>query len=106
MRFVVCSVARLQQYLSCFDPTKAVAIGERYGYNVQNVPDGYNYITGGGGMVFSLTAVKYITASSFCKCPSISTPDDMFLGICLSRLKIPIIHSALFHQVCYFVFSN
>jgi UDP-glucose:O-linked fucose beta-1,3-glucosyltransferase len=98
--FPVYSVARLQQLLSCFNSSKPFAIGERYGYNVQRSPQGYNYITGGGGMVFSMAAVHQIAASSYCKCPSDSTPDDMFLGICLARLGITITHSPLFHQVC------
>ncbi|XP_069703143.1 beta-1,3-glucosyltransferase isoform X2 [Periplaneta americana] len=94
----ILSVARLQQLLSCFDSSKTVAIGERYGYNVQQAPQGYNYITGGGGMVFSIAAVHRIATSAYCQCPSNSTPDDMFLGICLARLGIPITHSPLFHQ--------
>jgi UDP-glucose:O-linked fucose beta-1,3-glucosyltransferase len=94
------SVARLQQLLSCFNSSKPFAIGERYGYNVQRSPQGYNYITGGGGMVFSMATVHQIAASSYCKCPSDSTPDDMFLGICLARLGITLTHSPLFHQVC------
>jgi UDP-glucose:O-linked fucose beta-1,3-glucosyltransferase len=98
--FPVYSVARLRQLLSCFHSSKPVAIGERYGYNVQRSLQGYNYITGGGGMVFSLAAVHLIAASSYCKCPSNSTPDDMFLGICLDRLGITLTHSPLFHQVC------
>jgi len=70
---------------------------------VQRSSQGYNYITGGGGMVFSIASVLQITASGFCKCPSDSAPDDMFLGICLARLGIPITHSPLFHQVYYVV---
>lgn len=94
----ILSVARLRQLLSCFQPSKPFAIGERYGYNVQRSPQGYNYITGGGGMVFSMATVRQITGSTYCKCPSDSTPDDMFLGICLARLGITITHSPLFHQ--------
>lgn len=94
----ILSVARLQQLLSCFQSSKPFAIGERYGYNVQRSSQGYNYITGGGGMVFSISSVRQITTSGFCKCPSDSAPDDMFLGICLARLGIPITHSPLFHQ--------
>jgi len=70
---------------------------------VQRSSQGYNYITGGGGMVFSMASVLQITTSGFCKCPSDSAPDDMFLGICLTRLGIPITHSPLFHQVYYVV---
>jgi len=51
-------------------------------------------------MVFSIPAVHQIAASSYCECPSNSAPDDMFLGICLARLGIPVTHSPLFHQVC------
>jgi hypothetical protein len=101
--FYICSVARLQQLLSCFQSSKPFALGERYGYNVQHSPQGYNYITGGGGMVFSIAAVHQVATSSYCECPSNSTPDDMFLGICLAKLGIPITHSPLFHQVCFVI---
>lgn len=101
--FYICSVARLQQLLSCFESSTLLALGERYGYNVQHSPQGYNYITGGGGMVFSIAAVHQIATSSYCECPSNSTPDDMFLGICLAKLGIPITHSSLFHQVYSFI---
>ncbi|CAG2061585.1 unnamed protein product [Timema podura] len=94
----ILSVARLQQLLSCFDSSRPVAVGERYGYNVQRSSQGYNYITGGGGMVFSLVLVRRLVDSGLCRCPSISTPDDMFLGVCLARLGVPITHSPLFHQ--------
>nr|CAD7427739.1 unnamed protein product [Timema monikensis] len=94
----ILSVARLQQLLSCFNSSRPVAVGERYGYNVQRSSQGYNYITGGGGMVFSLVLVRKLVDSGLCRCPSISTPDDMFLGVCLARLGVHITHSPLFHQ--------
>ncbi|GLH10449.1 Uncharacterized protein GBIM_15415 [Gryllus bimaculatus] len=94
----ILSVTRLQQLLSCYDPKIMTAIGERYGYNVQHSDQGYNYITGGGGMVFSTNLIQAIVKSEQCQCPSNSTPDDMFLGICLSSLNVPITHSPLFHQ--------
>lgn len=93
------SVFRLQQLLTCFSWTTPISLGERYGYNVRLSNLGYNYITGGGGMILSLPAVKLIAGSGECLCPNPSTPDDMFLGICLSRLGIPIVHSPMFHQV-------
>ena len=43
--------------LACYDPTKPVAIGERYGYGL-NTDRGYPYLTGGGGMLFSRAAVE------------------------------------------------
>lgn len=74
-------------------------MGERYGYRLHS-KDGFNYITGGGGIVFSLPTVEQIL--KFCSCPSLSSPDDMILGSCLNRLKINVIHSPRFHQVSLF----
>lgn len=98
MRVYVCSVHRLQQLLSCYDVTDAIALGERYGYNVYS-EQGYNYITGGGGTVLSRALLNELVNSGVCKCPSISSPDDMFLGICVARLGHRVTHSADFHQV-------
>eukprot|EP00057_Strongylocentrotus_purpuratus_P010408 XP_011664882.1 PREDICTED: beta-1,3-glucosyltransferase [Strongylocentrotus purpuratus] len=44
----IISVSRLQRLLSCYDATKPVMLGERYGYG-QVKGLGYDYITGGGG---------------------------------------------------------
>lgn len=94
------SVLRMQQLLTCYDNTDLLALGERYGYNVYNTR-GYNYITGGGGIVFSRPLLNKLTENGVCECPSINTPDDMYLGICIARLGVPITHSPLFHQVIY-----
>lgn len=51
-------------------------------------------------MMLSRAAVDRIIASGI-QCPLISTPDDMFLGSVAGQLGINIIHSPLFHQVCY-----
>ncbi|XP_044754103.1 beta-1,3-glucosyltransferase isoform X2 [Coccinella septempunctata] len=91
----ILSVQRITELLSCYDPNDDVAVGERYGYGLYNSL-GFNYITGGGGMVFSRTLLKKLSAS--CKCPSISAPDDMILGHCLADLGVKITHSHLFHQ--------
>uniref|UniRef100_A0A8C3R0Y5 Beta-1,3-glucosyltransferase n=1 Tax=Cyanoderma ruficeps TaxID=181631 RepID=A0A8C3R0Y5_9PASS len=89
------SIFRLQKLLSCYDPNEPVFLGERYGYGLGT--GGYSYITGGGGMVFSRTAVQKLLASK-CRCYSMDAPDDMVLGMCFSGLGIPITHSPLFHQ--------
>lgn len=91
------SIPRLQQFLTCYDPNWTVAIGERYGYNVL-ASEGYNYITGGGGTIFSRKMVQLLTKPGNCDCPSPSTPDDMFLGICISKLDGTLVHSPFFHQ--------
>lgn len=91
------SIPRLQELLSCYNKSEPIVLGERYGYGVTS-GNGYNYITGGGGIVFSMTAVKILVSSNVCICPRKDTPDDMFIGICLKELGIPLVHSALFHQ--------
>ncbi|GAB1598117.1 beta-1,3-glucosyltransferase-like, partial [Argonauta hians] len=93
----IISITRLRKLLACYDPSEAIAIGERYGYGV-TTGAGYNYITGGGGMVFSRAAVQAMVSSNLCKCPRDDSPDDMIFGICLQNLNIPTIHSSLFHQ--------
>ncbi|KAI0236204.1 Beta-1,3-glucosyltransferase, partial [Lamellibrachia satsuma] len=89
------SVPRLRRLLACYDPTEPVALGERYGYGV-NANYGYDYVTGGGGMVFSLPTVHQLLS---CPCGAPNSPDDMHLGMCLKRFNIPVTHSPLFHQV-------
>ena len=84
--------------LQCYPSDSAVGIGERYGYSVGD-EHGYNYITGGGGMVLSRAAVVELVESGECVCPADDIPDDMFLGMCHKKLHIPIIHTSAFHQV-------
>ncbi|XP_064620646.1 beta-1,3-glucosyltransferase-like [Lineus longissimus] len=91
------SIPRLQKVLACYNPTEPVALGERYGYGT-SVGRGYDYITGGGGMVFSRAAVKLLMGSGGFRCPSNDSPDDMLLGMALQELGIPATHSPLFHQ--------
>uniref|UniRef100_A0A0R3S1E7 N-acetylgalactosaminide beta-1,3-galactosyltransferase n=1 Tax=Elaeophora elaphi TaxID=1147741 RepID=A0A0R3S1E7_9BILA len=91
------SVSRLYKLLSCYDSQKEIIIGERYGYGFStDGRKGYDYPTGGAGMIFSRKAVEKIT--TFCGCPSIDSPDDMIIGMCARHLDIPVIHSAAFHQ--------
>ncbi|KAK8763896.1 hypothetical protein V5799_033493 [Amblyomma americanum] len=90
------SIPRLLDLLSCFDSEDDVALGERYGYAAAT-ERGYDYLTGGSGMVFSRKTVERIVNSG-CSCPSDDSPDDMILGVCLQRLGIPTTHSPLFHQ--------
>ncbi|XP_063285541.1 beta-1,3-glucosyltransferase [Pelobates fuscus] len=89
------SLSRLRKLLSCYDPNEPIFLGERYGYGLG--ARGYNYITGGGGMVFSRKTVRRLLNSK-CRCYSNDAPDDMVLGMCTSGLAIPVIHSPLFHQ--------
>lgn len=90
------STSSLSEYLGCFDKKEYIYLGERYGYDHFAVDGGYNYITGGGGVVFNVKTVRRIVES--CSCPSPSSPDDMIIASCLQQLSIEPIHSTLFHQ--------
>lgn len=90
------SISSLSEYLGCFDRNDHIYLGERYGYNLFSQDNGYNYITGGGGIVFNLKSLKKLVKS--CSCPSISSPDDMIISSCLKQHNIHPIHSSLFHQ--------
>ncbi|RLU21725.1 hypothetical protein DMN91_006101 [Ooceraea biroi] len=94
------SVARLLRLLTCYNPKHLVAIGERYGFRMWDNQFGYQYLTGGAGMVLSAPLVHEMVMSDACNCPSATTPDDMYLfGVCLSRLGVEPVHSPMFHQV-------
>lgn len=90
------SVPRLASILSCWNGQQ-IALGQRYGYNVkENQYSGYNYLTGGGGIIFSVALVHKLTT---CQCYAPDAPDDMVLGMCLKALNATVVHSPVFHQV-------
>ncbi|KAL9874453.1 beta-1,3-glucosyltransferase isoform 1-T2 [Glossina fuscipes fuscipes] len=89
------SVSGVCQILGCFNSSHQIYLGERYGYRLHAL-DGFNYITGGGGIAFSLPTLRLII--NHCKCPSPSAPDDMILGSCLHSLQLRTVHSMRFHQ--------
>ncbi len=87
------SVQRLLRVIRCFMLSNDIplVLGERYGYG-----NYYDYPTGGSGMIFNRQAVQQIISN--CECPLPDTPDDMFLGLCLKRINIPLIHIQELHQ--------
>lgn len=93
----ILSVQRLEQMLSCYDSRQPMIIGQRYGY-ASGQPYGYDYITGGGGLVLSSSAVRLLASPGKCRCPQADTPDDMWLGACSENLGITIAHFPGFHQ--------
>ncbi|KYM88213.1 Beta-1,3-glucosyltransferase [Atta colombica] len=93
------SVVRLLNLLTCYNPKHLVAIGERYGFRIWDRHHGYQYLTGGAGVVLSAPLVHLIIEPGVCTCPSATTPDDMHLfGLCLLRLRVEGVHSPMFHQ--------
>ena len=101
----------MMDLLQCYDDNEneAIAVGERYGNRV-SAPNsnGNNFLSGGGGMIFNRRAVLKLTRG--CSCPN-SDPtdrmDDVYLGMCIEQLKIPIVHTDRLHQVscCMFLSS-
>eukprot|EP00794_Sanderia_malayensis_P014191 gene14191-15671_t len=89
--------SRLQKLLACYDPKDPILLGERYGYGVNYETHGYEYITGGGGMILSRTGLDKLISSE-CRCASDDSPDDMWLGMCFRNMGIPSVHNSAFHQ--------
>lgn len=89
------SVPRLSSLLSWYNQTEHIYLGERYGYRLY-APDGFNYHTGGAGIVLSVPLVQLIV--EHCSCPTPSAPDDMILGYCLQALGVPALHASGLHQ--------
>lgn len=87
------SIPRIFRLIQCFilSNEQSIVLGERYGYG-----NYYAYPTGGSGIIFNRQAVQEILSN--CECPSPDTPDDMYLGLCLKRLNIPLIHIQELHQ--------
>lgn len=56
---------------------------------------GYNYITGGGGIILNRAAAKILAP---CSCPMEDSPDDMHLGMCARRAGVPVLHSSRMFQ--------
>lgn len=93
----IISPSLLADRLTCFNSSTPLILGERYGYRV-HLNKGYNYITGGGGMILSREIIFSLVKDGVCNCPSPDSPDDMLLGICASKIGGKIIHSPAFHQ--------
>ncbi|XP_060800336.1 beta-1,3-glucosyltransferase isoform X1 [Amyelois transitella] len=96
----ILGVQRLCEVLSCYrGGADVTVIGERYGYGygkTNGANKGFDYITGGGGTVLSVSAAAIL---SECACAGLTAPDDMTLGACgQHRYNITVTHSPLFHQ--------
>ena len=95
------SAHKMLEFLKCYNPMDALAIGQRYGFRVAEGKYGYDYITGGGGMVFSSKMVDTMLKEdgAYCYCPKPDTPDDMHLaGACIANLGLAVVHTDRFHQ--------
>ena len=98
----ILGVHKLLEFINHYNPNDPMVIGRRYGYRFFQGDQGYNYITGGAGMVYSLAMVTEILKYNGrqCKCPKPDEHDDMyFTGVCAKKLGIPVLHSDRFHQM-------
>lgn len=95
------SVRRVLRAIRCLllSNDLPLVLGERYAYG-----EFYQYPTGGSSMIFNRQAIQQIISN--CRCPSADTPDDMFIGMCLKRLEIPLIHLSELHQAQPSAYAN
>jgi hypothetical protein len=96
------NIPELFKVLNSHDHTKAIYLGERYGYAHTGTGEGtYDYITTGGGMALSKEALRKrneCDSDGKCKCHAPDTYDDMQLGRWMALLEIPAVHEEGFHQ--------
>lgn len=68
-------------------------LGEIYRFRAQ----GFNYPTGGAGILINRVALRILAQS--CNCPRPDAPDDMVIGACAEENKVVLIHVPQMHQV-------
>ena len=102
------SVQKLLDLIKCYSSQDPIILGQRYGYFVseeEGHDEGYDFVAGGGGMVFSFEVVrkmmeeKDMYGRSHCTCPGPEYADDMyFSGLCIKNLGLSVTHVEGFHQ--------
>lgn len=92
------NVPRLLEVLDSHNDSKAIYLGERYGWAHREESEGNNYITTGGGMALSYPALARLQACTACTCHRPNSPDDMMLGSWFTSLQVYAVHEEGFHQ--------
>jgi hypothetical protein len=92
------NVPQLLHVLGEHDDSKAIYMGERYGWNHGADRTGTNYMTTGAGMALSAPALNAVMDCSFCVCDQDNAPDDMTLGMWFAQLDVELVHEEGFHQ--------
>lgn len=92
------SVPRLLKVLGSYSARREepLFIGQRYGYGHRLPKGGYDYITMGGGLAINRAGLLALLAAN--GPPGIDDPDDMWVGQCLARMGVEVIHREGFHQ--------
>ncbi|CAG0912673.1 unnamed protein product [Notodromas monacha] len=93
------SPRRLCSRVQQLDPSSLISLGQRYGFsvNVRKGRMGYNYLTGGAGILLSRAAAVALLKLG-CACQNADDPDDMILGACMTAAGVTVLHSDSFHQ--------
>ena len=94
---VIVSFLGVPTTLTLLPQLRVLCAGQKYGYMAAQAA-GYNYITGGGGMILTRPAVSALLQPGGCRCPSPNTPDDMQLGRCATTAGVNILHSPRMFQ--------
>jgi len=99
----VMGVRRTLEEIACvgMENRDALLLGQRYGFHVATGEYGYDYVTGGGGMIVNAAAARKLThegGKADCTCRTPDAPDDMHLGACLAHRGLSVTHSPAFHQ--------
>lgn len=85
--------------LARIDPAgeETVFVGRRYGVRHRVATGGYDFLTLGAGVAVTRAGIRRVVRSD-CRCSAPDAPDDMWLGACLARLGIEVVHDEAFHQ--------
>ena len=105
----ILGVQNLFNLLQNYNPSEPLLLGERYGFLLSKEKLGYDYLSGGAGMVFSEKMVKDMLKNNgkYCYCPNPDDHDDMILaGWCMKNIQKPILHNERFHQNSPSVYSQ
>eukprot|EP00921_Rhytidocystis_pertsovi_P015610 GHVQ01024816.1.p1 GENE.GHVQ01024816.1~~GHVQ01024816.1.p1 ORF type:complete len:646 (-),score=74.99 GHVQ01024816.1:322-2076(-) len=74
-------------------------MGERYGLGHSKASNGYDYITGGGGILMDREAVGLLLQKcKTCRCNKPDDFDDMAVGRWFHAMRVPARHHRGFHQ--------
>jgi UDP-glucose:O-linked fucose beta-1,3-glucosyltransferase len=92
------SVPRLMELLCSYANRRdePLFLGQRYGYGHHLPGGGYDYLTMGAGMVMNRRGLFALLEAS--DPPDIDEPDDMWVGRCLKKMGIEVVHHEGFHQ--------
>ena len=103
----VLGVDRLLRLLRTYNSSEPLFIGERYGLGRTGAnwekgwATGNDYVTMGGGVVYSGAALRAFVACRDCRCMRPDEPDDMAIGFLMSNRVDPpvrVTHEEGFHQ--------